>query len=98
MGLQLADFRPPMRGGLGNDNSRAWHFAAGKGFRRGLVLVCSQKTLSVAALMIPQLASDPSLALTASGAGVAMIVAVFVYIAQLALDFLIASRWASMRM
>ena len=78
----------------GSCRIEAVHLAAGKGFRRGLVLVCSQKTLSVAALMIPQLASDPSLALTVSGAGVAMIVAVFVYISQLALDFLIASRWA----
>lgn len=65
-----------------------------RGFRRGLILICSQKTLSVAALMIPQLASEPCLPLTPSSSGIAMIVVVLVYIIQLAIDFVIASGWA----
>lgn len=58
------------------------------------MLVCSQKTLSVAALLLPQIAAEPGMQLDASQAGLAMVVCVFVYIVQLALDFGIGSQWA----
>ncbi len=67
---------------------------AGREFQRGLVLVCSQKTLSVAALLVPQVAAQPGLQLTAGGGGIAMVVCVFVYIAQLSIDFLIGAEWS----
>ena len=67
---------------------------AGRAYRRGLVLVCSQKTLSVAALILPQVAEQLKIQLGASGGGIAMVVCVFVYIVQLAIDFLIGSEWS----
>lgn len=59
-----------------------------------MVLICSQKTLSVSAMLLPQVAAQPSMQLSETSAGVAMVVCVFVYIAQLAIDFLIGAAWA----
>lgn len=68
--------------------------SAGRAIRRSMVLICSQKTLSVAALLLPQIAAQPGLRMSAGQAGIAMIVCVFTYIAQLAIDFMIASAWS----
>ena len=57
------------------------------------MLVTSQKTLSVAALLIPQLSSG-SASLRPSAGGYALLVCVFVYVLQLAMDFTIGSYWA----
>ena len=53
----------------------------------------SQKTLSVAALLIPQLSSG-SASIRPSASGYALLVCVFVYVLQLAMDFTIGSYWA----
>ena len=58
-------------------------------FRRGLVLVTSQKSLSVAALIIPKLAGDKG--------GIPLLVCVFVYLLQLAIDFWMVSLWDGQR-
>ena len=55
----------------------------------------SQKTLSVATLIIPQLAkATSSSALRQSTMGYALLVCVFVYILQLAMDFMIGNAWS----
>lgn len=45
-------------------------------------------------MLLPQVAAQPSMQLSETSAGVAMVVCVFVYIAQLAIDFLIGAAWA----
>lgn len=50
----------------------------------------SSKTLSVAALVVPQLAAESSVL---GRPGIALVVCVFVYLIQLAIDFFIASAW-----
>lgn len=59
--------------------------------------MASQKTLSVAALIVPQLLKDAAGDTAASRAGMAMVAIVFVYLAQLALDSLISSAWTPLR-
>ena len=63
------------------------------GVRRALVLVCSQKTLTVALPVLTALAKHRPQLLSSGAAEAAALPCVFVHLLQTALDCMLASWW-----
>ena len=67
--------------------------AAGDALRAGLVIVASQKGLTVAVPVLAALAAGRAPVLAPGAAGLAVLPAVLCHLAQTALDFALASAW-----
>ena len=66
---------------------------AGDALRAGLVIVSSQKGLTVAVPVLAALAAGQAPVLAPGAAGLAVLPAVLCHLAQTALDFALASAW-----
>lgn len=69
--------------------------AAGDALRAGLVIVASQKGLTVAVPVLAALAAGRTPVLAPGAAGLAVLPAVLCHLAQTALDFALASAWVA---
>ena len=69
--------------------------AAGGALRAGLVIVASQKGLTVAVPVLAALAAGRAPVLAPGAAGLAVLPAVLCHLAQTALDFAVASAWVA---
>lgn len=66
---------------------------AGIGIRRALILVASQKTLTVAMPVLAGLASASSGTLRPELAAIAALPCVFVHLLQTLVDFILVAQW-----
>jgi hypothetical protein len=84
------------RGVLGNSPSRCDRYAVfctGVGIERALILVSSQKTLTVAVPVLTSLAQYSSHSVSIAAAAVAVVPCVFVHLLQTFIDFVIVAQW-----
>ena len=72
---------------------QAWGAGAGLGIRRALVLVASQKTLTVAVPVLAGLASTSAGVLRPELVGIAVLPCIFVHLLQTVIDFVLVAKW-----